>query len=438
VVEQGEALSERELEILQLVATGATNRQVAHELGISANTVKVHLRNVFTKLGVESRTEATMVAVRENWIAVPGTAEVPASPATEGESLPRLSALRRVMLLAAAFLALAGVALSWWSPVTASDSAQGGLLPSQEGVTREGIVDLGEDSQWMEAAQMPSRRAWLGLVAWDGRLFAIGGEGPEGVTGEVEVYDPDSDTWARGAQKPTAVAYITAVGDRGQVFVPGGCGDDGLAVDQVEVYDPAADTWRTVAPLPQPVCAYALAVSDGQLYLFGGTDGEKYLASTYAYDPAEDRWHERAPMPQARALAAAASLEGRIYVVGGYRAGKELASCAAYDPAANVWGDCTALTMPRSGLGLVSLGGQLYAVGGGGFLGYLGFNERYDPAVGEWRAVETPLTGAWQGAGVALLDLTIYTAGGRAEDYLSLTLAFDPFPFRIFIPATER
>ena len=62
MAEYGETLSERELEILQMVATGITNRQVAHHLSISVNTVKVHLRNIFTKLGAESRTEATMIA----------------------------------------------------------------------------------------------------------------------------------------------------------------------------------------------------------------------------------------------------------------------------------------------------------------------------------------------------------------------------------------
>ena len=70
--EYGESLTEREKELLQLVATGVTNREVAQRLSISVNTVKVHLRNVYTKLGAESRTEATMVAAREGWIAVEG------------------------------------------------------------------------------------------------------------------------------------------------------------------------------------------------------------------------------------------------------------------------------------------------------------------------------------------------------------------------------
>ena len=70
MAEYDEPLTKREKEILQLVATGVTNREIAYQLSISVNTVKVHLRNIFTKLGAESRTEATMVAVREGWVPV--------------------------------------------------------------------------------------------------------------------------------------------------------------------------------------------------------------------------------------------------------------------------------------------------------------------------------------------------------------------------------
>src|SRR5262245_28469986 len=63
-------ISEREREILRLVATGATNQQIAQQLNISANTVKVHLRNIFGKIGAASRTEATLYAVRTGLVRV--------------------------------------------------------------------------------------------------------------------------------------------------------------------------------------------------------------------------------------------------------------------------------------------------------------------------------------------------------------------------------
>jgi LuxR family maltose regulon positive regulatory protein len=53
-----EPLSERELEVLQLIAAGLTNREIAARLFLALNTVKVHTRNIYGKLGVSSRTQA--------------------------------------------------------------------------------------------------------------------------------------------------------------------------------------------------------------------------------------------------------------------------------------------------------------------------------------------------------------------------------------------
>jgi DNA-binding NarL/FixJ family response regulator len=58
-------LTERELDVLRLVATGLNNKDVAKELFISENTVKNHVRNILEKLQLHSRMEAVMYAVRE-------------------------------------------------------------------------------------------------------------------------------------------------------------------------------------------------------------------------------------------------------------------------------------------------------------------------------------------------------------------------------------
>jgi DNA-binding NarL/FixJ family response regulator len=57
-------LTEREAEVLRLVAAGKTNKQIAEDLYLSANTVGRHISNVFTKLGVNSRAAATSFAHR--------------------------------------------------------------------------------------------------------------------------------------------------------------------------------------------------------------------------------------------------------------------------------------------------------------------------------------------------------------------------------------
>ena len=66
--DQYDGLTERELGILRLVGKGLSNKQIGKQLFISDRTVQAHLSNIFSKLGVSSRTEAVMHAVRKNWI----------------------------------------------------------------------------------------------------------------------------------------------------------------------------------------------------------------------------------------------------------------------------------------------------------------------------------------------------------------------------------
>ncbi len=66
--EDGTALTTRELEVLRLVVDGKTNDQIGVTLGISVKTVENHLHTIFRKMGVISRVEAAVMAVRESLI----------------------------------------------------------------------------------------------------------------------------------------------------------------------------------------------------------------------------------------------------------------------------------------------------------------------------------------------------------------------------------
>jgi two-component system, NarL family, response regulator LiaR len=61
-------LTDRELEVLVLLAEGLSNQQTAEKLSISQSTLKFHMNNIFQKLGVQTRSEALVLAVKNNLI----------------------------------------------------------------------------------------------------------------------------------------------------------------------------------------------------------------------------------------------------------------------------------------------------------------------------------------------------------------------------------
>jgi DNA-binding NarL/FixJ family response regulator len=63
-----EPLSHRELEVLDLLAEGLSNKLIAHALNISEHTVKTHVASIFAKLGASSRTEAASQAIRRGLV----------------------------------------------------------------------------------------------------------------------------------------------------------------------------------------------------------------------------------------------------------------------------------------------------------------------------------------------------------------------------------
>ncbi len=66
--ETEDALTSREIEVLELVAQGATNKEIAGALYITENTVKIHLRNILEKLHLQNRLQAAVYAVRQRLV----------------------------------------------------------------------------------------------------------------------------------------------------------------------------------------------------------------------------------------------------------------------------------------------------------------------------------------------------------------------------------
>lgn len=63
-----EPLTKREIDVLQCLASGFSNKEIARQLKISAQTVKFHISSIYTKLGASNRTEAVRLGVRQGWV----------------------------------------------------------------------------------------------------------------------------------------------------------------------------------------------------------------------------------------------------------------------------------------------------------------------------------------------------------------------------------
>ena len=424
-------LSERELEILASVATGATNAQVAQALRISANTVKVHLRNIYAKLGVESRTEATTLAIRMGWIRVQ-YADAAAEAGRDGgiATVPRRSKLavwRRIFLAGAGLLAVASMFIS-------SDKTELGGDPFVDhavGFAAPALRTVA--SRWVGAPPMTNPRARLALVGQGDRLFAIGGDSALGVTGAVEEFVGVEGRWEQRADKPTPAANIGAVELGGRIFVPGGYGRDGEALRALEIYEPAQDRWSEGAPMPEPRFGYAIALLAGEVYVIGGSDGEDYVTKVLIYDPSSDEWRSGPSLPgQPRGFLGAASIGEQVFAVGGFDAADDADLCAVLrgHPEGLRWSECAPMLARRAGHAVVEAGGYLYVVGGG-WESYLYFSERYDPAADSWTSFETPILGQWRTLGAASVrrggEVVLHAVGGWRGGYVASNEVYRPF-----------
>ncbi len=406
-----EELSERELEILRLVATGASNKQIAHQLNISANTVKAHLHSIFAKTGAVSRTEATLYALRAGLAQVEGAPVDESAAALPERVVARVNWWRRpeVIALAAIVLAVAAIALinaSRWTDVGRPTAAVAAVSPAP-------IATI--PSRWQTRAPMPTARSGLAVAAYANRIYAIGGESAQGITGAVERYDPADNSWITLAPKPNPVTDAGAVVIGGQIFVPGGCDAHSVPTSRLEVYAPREDRWETRAPLPIALCAYALAAFEGKMYVFGGWDGHAFVASVYEYDPERDAWRARAVLPTARGYAGAAVAGGKIFVIGGTDGKQSQRANEEYQPERDEWRARAPLPAGRAGMGIASIAEIIHLVGGEGETKSLP-PMQYFHQQDAWQRFENPPgMERWLRLGLVPVETRLYGVGGLVD-----------------------
>jgi DNA-binding CsgD family transcriptional regulator len=344
-------LSEREEEILKLVATGMTNREIAQELTISPNTVKVHLSNIFEKLGVASRTEATLYGIEHGMVAVPGNGN-----AEETAPFIKENPLRKYLWLwISIFVVVTGLLVFL------------GVRLSRQRQTSMALAEL--EDRWQQLAPLPQSREGMAATAYDGQVFTIAGQGLEGTSGSVFRYLPGDDRWERLRDKPIPVRDVKAVLIGERIYVPGGKLDDSRLTNILEIYDPRTDTWEKGSSLPLFVSDYALANFEGRLYLFGGWDGERALSSVYIYNPEADTWTQGTGMTTARQGAGAVALADKIVVIGGRNMDGALKDSWAYFPSRDrandhPWEPFEDLPEPRYDFGIASTFDSIFIIGG--------------------------------------------------------------------------
>jgi DNA-binding CsgD family transcriptional regulator/N-acetylneuraminic acid mutarotase len=421
-------LSERELEILKLVATGASNKEIAQQLYISANTVKVHLRNIFAKIGVTSRTEAAMYAVNNGLVDVGGGISAP----DENESInspistliPPGESISILPLPAEGGVSLGRPArsepLMRWAPIFALLLALILLIiifdrnrPANQGLSIET-----PSVQWQQLPALSQARYSLAVAAFENNIYAVGGITDSGVTAVTERYNTISRQWDLLSEKPTPVGEINAAAIGGRIFIPGGLLSSGEVTDVLEIFDPVSSEWQRGAPLPSARSAYAIAALEGKLYVIGGWDGVQFVNTVYQYDPNQDVWEEMTSMPTPRGYASAVVIGSRIFVFGGYDGTAALSVNEEYShnadvPHGNPWVSRAPLPIERYSHGVAVVADTVHVVGGINESGTPLNNLRYFPMEGEWQEIAGPLPESLQDMGIVQLGTDLFVIGGR-------------------------
>lgn len=442
-------LSEREMEVARLLATGASNAEIARDLVISPHTVKVHLRNIFEKLQVNSRTEASMVLVQRGWIIVPGavvetTAEPAPPPLPEPAPLPHTPAQLPIWQRAYLAGALMLCVLLLLAPYVGALMTDATDLLTNADQPRSIPPAAQLEPRWQVRTPLPQPLGRHALVDFTGRLVRLGGETTDGAAVDaVQFFDEQSNRWVALAPLPTPLANLAATPLGTTLYVAGGshqgatAADVSVLSDQLLRYEESFNTWVVANKLPYAVAGAALVADETALYLIGGWDGQNMRDEIWRYAPgAQSGWELVGHLTKGRAFLGAAAVHNALYIAGGYDGVREITLLERFTPATGEIHELAPMATPRGGLSLVYDGVTLYAIGGG-WTQPMTSLERYDMAGNAWSNFPSPLQDEWRNLAAAGRDGRIYMTGGWAGDYLDIHLEFQS-SFRALLPVISN
>ncbi len=360
-------LTSRETEILALIAEGKSNKEIAAELFISVNTVKVHVSKIFQKIEVSSRTEATLYAIEH------GVVQSPATPIPQTDDMTSFEitidnetpeSTKKNWLGNNWWILLLGILILF--VITQATVPSISLFMTSP--TANPVIEALNQNRMETIEPMSVPRTGFASVINTDEIYIIGGIAEDSTVNLIEKYSITADTWEVLPEKPTSVSEINAVFLRGSIYVPGGKLSDGSLTNVLEVYNLSEKTWEEKAPIPEKISNYSLVTFEGQLFLFGGWIGDNVTDLVFRYDPSLDEWFPCAPMPTARMNTSATVLGARIFVIGGNDGDKELASNESYLPSfgiddSNEWQKNENLPFVCDFCSSNSLSDQMFVVG---------------------------------------------------------------------------
>ncbi len=455
MAEAGEPLTERELEVVRLLSTGAGNKEIAAQLYLSPNTVKVHLRNIFTKLQAQSRVEVTMIAVRNGWV-VPAGELAANAPAGEPAGEPATGPTQAKPGDAASQSAPTTTAVEITDLAAQSQPAQPAAPPAEAPAaaapaTAQSVQAVGRATVPVPVAPnpqpLPALPMWRRVLVVATVLFIVlgslaslpalgrnaGGPGDDGTdlidantfTGDL-LAPGEATRWHLRDALPAARARSAAASVGGLVYLIGGETNQTASGD-VLVFDPRNNTWTPLdAPKPTPAWNSAAAAVGQLIYVAGGTTAKGIATNKLeVFDTAANVWRSLKPLPIPMTGHSMAALNGKLYVFGDKSSNPGTVDSFAYDIAGDTWRPIAPMPTPRSLSGAVAFDDRIYVIGGYDEGREFATCEVYWPARDAWDTC-APMQIARGAPGVARVGNSVYAVGGGWAGFVGFNERYDP------------